>query len=92
MVLNNELYNQLLRVEARKVGFKVKELYIIEYQRNLTLEQHKLYERIKKTAREKTLNLQDKFPTMLGINENQLNKDWIDNIVGVKHDKRIRSN
>lgn len=77
MELNIELYNQQLNNEMRKEGMTTKGILLRDYRRDLSVEDEKKFNKIKALAEKKTLALQDKFPTMLGIDTQKIHAESI---------------
>lgn len=77
MELNIELYNQQLNNEMRKADMSTKGVLLRDYRRDLTIEDEKKFNKIKALAEKKTLALQDKFPTMLGIDTQKIHAESI---------------
>lgn len=77
MEFNNTLYMQQLKIEMRKRGLNPKGLLMADYRNMLNFSQEKLLHDAKKAAEKRTWELQNNFSTMLGIDKNKLDADWI---------------
>lgn len=80
-MMNIELREEQLKREMRARGLNTKGLMFFDYRKTLTVDQEKQLLAAKNAAEKRTLELQELFPTMLGINTYKQNAEWLANFM-----------